>query len=55
MEEPEVTEGPAMTAAVIATTVVVLLGLFVTMDAVQGTQSGLTEGISNWVNDTFLK
>lgn len=54
VEEPEQTEGPVWMAATVVATVLLLLGLFVGLDAVRGQSTGLTEGLANMVKKNFL-
>lgn len=54
VEEPDESEGVLWMATIVVSTVVLMLGVFVAVDAVQAQSSGLSQGIANWVADTFL-
>ena len=54
VEEEAATEGPVWMAALMICAALLIFGLFVGMDAVRAQPSGLTEGIANWVRETFL-
>jgi len=54
VEEPEATEGVLFLSAIIASSVLLLIGLFAALDATQGQPSGLTDGLQSWIKSSFL-
>lgn len=53
--DPEETEGPAWTTAIVACAVLTLFAVFVGMDAVKGSKSGISDGIQSWMAESVLE
>jgi hypothetical protein len=51
VEDEEQTEGAGWKIAILGATIVLLIGVFVALDATRATPSGLTRGIAEWFKD----